>query len=71
MKLGPGILQMAKNILSDPTHFSHNRYDLLPSGRKEGGTQGFMQDQIIASHMCFGGHVDVTVKLVYKLSNCA
>ena len=22
-------------------------------------TQGFMQDQIIASHTCFGGHVDV------------
>ena len=21
--------------------------------------QGFMQDQIIASHTCFGGHVDV------------
>ena len=23
------------------------------------GMQGFMQDQIIASHICFGGHVDV------------
>ena len=22
-------------------------------------TQGFMQDQIIASHTCFGGHMDV------------
>ena len=21
--------------------------------------QGFMQDQIIASHTCFGGHIDV------------
>ena len=31
--------------------------------------QGFMQDKIIASHM-FGGHM-LTVKLVYKLSNCA
>ena len=26
-----------------------------------------MQDKIIASHTCFGGHMDV--KLVYKLSN--
>ena len=24
-----------------------------------GPGQGFMQDQIIASHTCFGGHVDV------------
>ena len=23
------------------------------------GYQGFMQDQIIASHTCFGGHIDV------------
>ena len=23
-------------------------------------TQGFMQDQIITSHTCFGGHVDVS-----------
>ena len=22
-------------------------------------TQGFMQDKIIASHTCFGGHMDV------------
>ena len=32
--------------------------------------QGFMQDQIIASHTCFGGHLDVNcliVKAVYKL----
>ena len=24
-----------------------------------GGGQGFMQDKIIASHTCFGGHMDV------------
>ena len=24
-----------------------------------GWNQGFMQDKIIASHTCFGGHVDV------------
>ena len=23
------------------------------------GSQGLMQDQIIASHTCFGGHMDV------------
>ena len=23
------------------------------------GTQGFMQDNIIASHTCFGGHMEV------------
>ena len=23
-------------------------------------TQGFMQDKIIASHTCFGGHMDVS-----------
>ena len=23
------------------------------------GQQGFMQDKIIASHICFGGHMDV------------
>ena len=29
-----------------------------------------MQDNIIASHTCFGGHMDVNCfKLVYKLSN--
>ena len=28
-----------------------------------------MQDKIIASHTCFGGHMDVNCKLVYKLSN--
>ena len=29
-----------------------------------------MQDNIIASHTCFGGHIwMLTVKLVYKLSN--
>ena len=28
-----------------------------------------MQDKIIASHICFGGHMMLTVKLVYKLSN--
>ena len=29
-----------------------------------------MQDIIIASHTCFGGHIDVnSVKLVNKLSN--
>ena len=27
-------LQMATNILSDPTHFLHDHYDLLPSGRR-------------------------------------
>ena len=31
--------------------------------------QDFMQDQIIASYTCFGGHVVLTVKLVHKLSN--
>ena len=33
--------------------------------------QGFMQDQIIASRTCFGGHMDVNceVSLVYKLSS--
>ena len=34
-----------------------------------------MKDQIIASHTCFGGHMDVkflllTVKAVYKLKMC-
>ena len=28
-----------------------------------------MQDKIIASRTCFGGHMDVNCKLVYKLSN--
>ena len=29
-----------------------------------------MQDKIIASHTCFGGHMDVnSLKPVYKLSN--
>ena len=28
-----------------------------------------MQDTLIASHTCFGGHTMLTVKLVYKLSN--
>ena len=29
-----------------------------------------MQDQIIASHTCFGGHMDVNCKAsLYKLSN--
>ena len=27
-------LQMATKILSDPTHFLHDHYDLLPSGRR-------------------------------------
>ena len=27
-------IQMAKKILSDPTHFLHAKYDLLPSGRR-------------------------------------
>ena len=31
--------------------------------------QGFMQDQIIASHTCFREHVDVTVKPVYKVKH--
>ena len=31
--------------------------------------QGFMQDKIITCHTCFGGHMDVNCKLVYKLSN--
>ena len=31
--------------------------------------QGFMQDQIIASHTCFGGQWMLTVKPVYKLKN--
>ena len=26
---------------------------------REGVDQGFMQDKIIASHTCFGGHMDV------------
>ena len=37
-----------------------------------GAGQGFMQDNSIASHTCFGGHMDVkmlTVKLVYELSD--
>ena len=28
-----------------------------------------MQDNIIASHTCFGGHVHMDVKPVYKLLN--
>ena len=28
-----------------------------------------MQDKIIASHTCFGRHLWLTVKVVYKLSN--
>ena len=28
-----------------------------------------MQDQVIASRTCFGGHMNVTVKPVYKLLN--
>ena len=28
-------LQMATNILSDPTHFLHDCYELLPSGRRD------------------------------------
>ena len=28
-----------------------------------------MQDKIIASHTCFGGHMDVTVKPFYELSD--
>ena len=31
--------------------------------------QGFMKDKIIASHTCFGGHMRLTVKPVYKLLN--
>ena len=27
-------IQMAKKIISDPTHFLHAKYDLLPSGRR-------------------------------------
>ena len=29
--------------------------------------QGFMHDKIIASHTCFGGHMDVNCKPAYKL----
>ena len=29
-----GTLQMATKILCDPTHFLHDHYDLLPSGRR-------------------------------------
>ena len=28
-----------------------------------------MQDKMIGSHPCFGGHMDVNCKPVYKLSN--
>ena len=28
-----------------------------------------MQDKIIASHTCFGGHMDINCKPVYKLLN--
>ena len=34
-----------------------------------GVKQGFMQEKIIASHTCFGGHMMLSVKPVYKLLN--
>ena len=34
-----------------------------------GVMQGFMQDQIIASHTCFGGHMLTIIKPVYKVKN--
>ena len=29
-----------------------------------------MQDQVIASHTCFGGHMDVTAKPVQNFKMC-
>ena len=31
--------------------------------------QALLRDKIVASHTCFGGHMDVNCKLVYELSD--
>ena len=41
-------------------------WDMMGFGENQ-SNQGFMQDKIIASHTCFGGHMDV--QAVYKLLN--
>ena len=43
---------------------SYNTSHISPGNQRTetsgvGGSQGFMQDKIIASHTCFGGHMDV------------
>ena len=35
------------------------------------GVQGFMQDTIIASHTCFGGHMDVNCLASLRTFRCA